>query len=807
MPSRGRGGGQAMPKGFFWRTWCFGIVLILVCLFLRARVGFCVSEDMALRNTQRRMIEQTVHRLDQKEERLKSVEGAIEDRAGQTEHHLQELEALWERQHLILGVIKGDFFSSRDLYLINSHLQGIVESLIQGPQEELHRIGGDRAWIEKVLNKAGEYQQQYGPGWEGSDARKVRGLVDRIQGLQPRYQSVLAALEGEIRPVHAFLAFLKKRQEALDNAFQADPQNLFLKRGQNLLSVETWSNPAGQGKQWLYEMATYIKELFVVHASLWIKLLGIAVLLSVFIYSVLLTVLRRLEQRFNNPLGSGLRSPLVWFACGLGLFLAGPATGVPAFSLQGALIAFLLGRALLGLACWLRASSPDKTLEGARELKGLWGLSFTGILLSILDPPRLFFLFFWLLGLALLGLTIDRVRSSLRGTRLLIVLYVPIAAALSIFGWLYASISLALVLFLLLLNWHLARGLDERFRGPQAGEEKKEGGGAFHRISVSIGFPLVFTILGLLTLPWVLEYLGGPFLTTALLGYRAGWGHVSMEADRILLVVVGLLVAKSAVGVVSEAIALRHEKKGGKDKGSIQALQTLSGYLIWVLFGMGALYLIGFTTGNIAVITGGLSVGVGFGLQNIIHNFVGGMILLFSRPIQPGDLIDHGGKFCRVRKVSIRNTVVETFDGKTIFIPNSDLISKEFSNWSHKDKRMRLKVDVGVSYNANPAFVKETLLSIAKSSEKVLQIPKPIAIFKEFGASSLQFSLKFWIKGPGHLMAGSELRYKVYEVFKEKGIEIAYPQMDVHLDSKSAQEKADNPASEQAGALDDKIHA
>jgi small-conductance mechanosensitive channel len=796
-----------MLKGFFWRTWFFGFVLILVCLFPSVRVGFCVSEDIALKETQRRMIEQTAHRLDQKEERLKSVEEAIKDRAGKIEHHLQELEALWERQHLILGVSKGDFFSSRDLYLINIHLQGIVESLIQGPQEELQCIGDDQAWTKKVLNKAGEYQQQYGPGWQGSDAKKVKALVDRIQGLQPRYLSALAAIEGEIRPVHAFLAFLKKRQEALVNAFQADPQNLFLKRGQNLLSVETWSNPAGQGKQWLYEMATYAEELFVVHAHLWIKLLGVAVLLSLFIYFVFLTVLRRLERRSNNPLGSGLRSPLVWFACGLGLFLAGPATGVPAFSLQGALIAFLLGRALLGLACWLRASSPDKTLEGARELKGLWGLSFAGILLSILAPPNLMFLFFWLLGLALLGLTIDRVRSSLSGTRLLIVLYVPIAAALSIFGWLYASISLALVLFVLLLNWQLALGLDERIRGQQTGEEKKEGGGAVHRIGASIGFRLVFAILGLLTLPWVLEYLGGPFLVTALLQYRIGWGHVSMEADRILLVLIGLLASKSAVGVVNEAIALRHEKKGGKDKGSIQALQTLIGYLIWVLFGMCALYLIGFTTGNIAVITGGLSVGVGFGLQNIIHNFVGGMILLFSRPIQPGDLIDHGGKFCRVRKVSIRNTVVETFDGKTIFIPNSDLISKEFSNWSHKDKRMRLKVDVGVSYNADPTFVKETLLSIAKSSEKVLQTPKPIAIFKEFGPSTLQFSLKFWIKGPGHLMAGSELRYKVYEVFKEKGIEIAYPQMDVHLDSKNAQEKAVNRDSMLAEALDGRIPA
>jgi len=766
-----------------WRGYVGGVFVWAFVILAQTGVGLGASEEMSLLDTQRRVLEQTLHRLEKKETRLQTLEAETKERSALIDHELHELEALWERQHLILGVIKHDFFASKDLYLINLRLQNRVESLLQKPRDEYHRFKHDQEWIGRVLHKTGEYQQQYGPEWQGGDADMVKALNRRIEGLEPRYERLLSHLEGEIQPVLAFQVFLKQRQEALEKTFQTDPVNLFLKRGQNGLSLETWAGPAAQLKEWGAQTTDYLQQIFVGYAHLWLKLAGTTLFLAAILFAAGLMFLKRTGRRLAEPVASSLLSSVGWFACGLGLILAVPATGMPQFSLQGAVIAFLFTRGFLILAFWLRSASPDKTMNARRPIEALWAVSISGILLAILNPPTLFFQGAWLVCLGLLGLSIGRSRSSLKGSASLIIsIFVPTAVVLSLLGWAYGTIAMAMVLFLLLLNWQLAAGLDDWFRRPASGETAQVDEGVARRIGSAMGRTFVFVFLCLLSLPTALDYLGGPFFLNELAAYKIGSGHVSMELGKVFLVLISLATTKAIVGMANEAISIRHERPPTTDKGSTQALQTLSTYIIWFAFGLSVLYLIGFTSGNIAVITGGLSVGVGFGLQNIIHNFVGGIILLFSRPIKPGDLIDHEGKFCRVRKVSIRNTVVETFDGKTIFIPNSRLISKEFSNWNHKEKRMRLKVDVGVSYKADPAQVKETLLDIARSSEKVLQTPKPLVIFKEFGPSSLQFSLKFWIKGPGHLMAGSELRYRIYEVFKERGFEIAYPQIDVHLD-------------------------
>lgn len=774
-----------MGKGIARSRWLQAVLLLCAWGLSTEGPQAGGAEDRALLETQRRVLGQTVRRLDLKSERLKKAETALEGRAGDIAHRLEALESLWERQHLILGMIKGDFFALRDLYLIALHLQKRLEDLIKEPCEERVQIQEDLAWTERVEQTLADYRRQYEAEWNEADAAHVLQLENRIQALGPRYARVLDALEREIRPVEAFLGLLQKRQTDIEASFSEAPRALFLKRGKDILSSVAWSDPSGQGRQWLSQIGGYIEEMFLVHAEIWIKLLAVGLLFSLGFFGTGLTLLRLVDRKTGRSLVKGLRSPLGWASSGVGLFLAAPATGVPAFALQGALIGLLLTRALLGLAFRLQAPLAESPLGRGRELKGLWMISFAGVVLAILEPPPLLYLLVWLTALASLAVTMERRRSLLSGPRLLVLLYLPLASCLAIFGWPYASIALGVVLFHLLLDWQIAFGLVKRFLTPVPVEEKGVKAGALARLTAPVSLSLLFVILVILTLPLVLGYLGGPFLLPTLLSYRVGWESISMQAGRILLVLVGLLFTKSAVGVINEGIAVRLEKGDQQDKGSIQALQTLSGYLLWFLFGMGVLYLIGFSLGNIAVITGGLSVGVGFGLQNIIHNFVGGMILLFSRPIQPGDLIDHGGKYCRVRKVSVRNTVVETFDGKTIFIPNADLISKEFSNWNHKDRRMRLTVSVGVSYATDPNLVRDTLLAIAKTADRVLQTPKPLVIFKDFGPSCLEFSLKFWIKGPGHLMTGSQLRYTIYETFKEKGIELAFPQLDVHLDRKN----------------------
>ena len=180
-------------------------------------------------------------------------------------------------------------------------------------------------------------------------------------------------------------------------------------------------------------------------------------------------------------------------------------------------------------------------------------------------------------------------------------------------------------------------------------------------------------------------------------------------------------------------------------------------------------------------IAGALGIGIGFGIQDIVNNFVSGFIILFSRTVKRGDWITLGDRFGKIVDIGIRTSTLRTLDNIDIIIPNSHLISGELINWSYTDNTVRLHIPVGVSYSTDVDLVKNTLLDIAKKSEDVLENPPPEVRFVEFGDSSLNFELLVWIdvkKIPVPL-AKSNLNYMIWYAFKEKGIQIPFPQRDV----------------------------
>jgi small-conductance mechanosensitive channel len=189
--------------------------------------------------------------------------------------------------------------------------------------------------------------------------------------------------------------------------------------------------------------------------------------------------------------------------------------------------------------------------------------------------------------------------------------------------------------------------------------------------------------------------------------------------------------------------------------------------------------------GSLNVLAGALGVGIGFGLQNIANNFISGLIILFERPIKVGDRIEVGNISGDVVKVAARATTVSTNDNISIIIPNSEFISQKVINWSHNDRNIRFHVPVGVSYNEDPAKIKSILLEIAKRHPDVLQKPEPEVLFLEYADSSLNFDLMVWtstyIDRP--IVLRSQLYYLIFEKFKEQGVEIPFPQRDIHIKS------------------------
>jgi small-conductance mechanosensitive channel len=221
------------------------------------------------------------------------------------------------------------------------------------------------------------------------------------------------------------------------------------------------------------------------------------------------------------------------------------------------------------------------------------------------------------------------------------------------------------------------------------------------------------------------------------------------------------------------------------DRGRQYAFVRACGYIIFTLGVIIGLDTSGLNLRSLLVVGGALGVGIGFGLQNIVANFVAGIVILWEGPIKVGDFIDVGNTHGEVIRIGARGSWVRTFDNEVIIVPNSEFINNRVSNWTANDRTVRLTVPVGVSYDSDLEMVCNVLLDIAKRNEDVLTDPAPVALVAGFGDNSVNISLRVstitLIDRMGLLR--SNLYMEIFRVFREKKIEMPYPQHDVHVRS------------------------
>ncbi len=219
-------------------------------------------------------------------------------------------------------------------------------------------------------------------------------------------------------------------------------------------------------------------------------------------------------------------------------------------------------------------------------------------------------------------------------------------------------------------------------------------------------------------------------------------------------------------------------------QGTQFMLRRISHYLIMILGTLMAFQFIGIDLSGLAVIFGLLSVGIGFGLQNLTSNFISGVILLFERPINVGDRITVNDTEGDVMSINMRSTTISSLQNITIIVPNSQFISSQVINWSHGDTKIRLDIDVGVSYNSDLDRVIKALTEVAEEHPGVLNNPRCNVLFRSFGDSAWNLTLCAWISDPkGHHQIRSELNGAIVRKFREYEIEIPFPQRDLHVRS------------------------
>jgi small-conductance mechanosensitive channel len=248
----------------------------------------------------------------------------------------------------------------------------------------------------------------------------------------------------------------------------------------------------------------------------------------------------------------------------------------------------------------------------------------------------------------------------------------------------------------------------------------------------------------------------------------------------LLLVWLSFVISRFARFVLEEDVLPR----APLPRGVPFAISPLARYTILVLGFLVAVSAAGLDMSRIAIVLGALGVGIGIGLQDVVNNFVSGLILLFERPVQVGDTAEVGSVLGEVRRIGLRSSTIRTWDGAEVVIPNSQLVSQQFTNWTLSDRLRRMVINVGVAYGTDPEKVIELLVGVAGSQQDVLDEPEPSALFLGFGDSSLNFQLRAWTaRYERWFQLQSELTVEVNRALREAGIEIPFPQRDLHVRS------------------------
>ncbi len=341
-----------------------------------------------------------------------------------------------------------------------------------------------------------------------------------------------------------------------------------------------------------------------------------------------------------------------------------------------------------------------------------------------------------------------------------------------------------------LKHTRFGRWLDDRFNFDESTEDQIG-------LVLSVFLHVLILVIGLplIALQWGFQW--GDITTWALrIIYEIRIGSVSFSlvglATGILVFFLGFFATRWFQSWLDGSVMAR----GRVDAGVRNSIRTVVGYAgiaLAVLIGISAA---GINLSSLALVAGGLSLGIGFGLQNIVQNFVSGLILLVERPFKAGDWIVAGGISGTVRRINVRATEIETFQRQTVILPNSELMNGSVGNWTHRNKIGRIDIKANAAYGSDPRKVQALLVEIANAQPQVLKNPAAVAIISNLGDNAIEFELRFFLADiTNSLPVQNEIRFQILETFEREGIAVPYSPRSFHPISMLPQNAATPPAS------------
>ncbi|MDR1659374.1 MAG: mechanosensitive ion channel [Desulfovibrio sp.] len=673
------------------------------------------------------------------------------------------------------------------LEAVSRRISATMRVVRQNLETLMQSRGETQALLDRVSQLADSLPEDVRNGRGNAE---MQAYLKAITQARSRLSAVLAMYNRALEPSAALLERLQKARDDIAAHLPVLWKDYYLHDPVSWLSLSLWEHVPESMRYAVQGMSLRLPVELPVTAEQWTSAALHFALGLVFTALFGLLLARRLLTPGSPPAARQifrLACPLLCF--GFALLVASFSAGAEFYRLLLALGNLFIIAGQICLAWDMRRLKHPGAGGGTAPFWRLMPLTFCAYALLYLPLVRVITLALWG-GFVIAALVVARRRRKDASCSLslesgvleseTVVLWLCLALAMlglhtySMALYLF-FVSVSLALELCLGSMALISDLNGKL--PSEGARAAVG-----HLLLALAAPLVLVTAVSSVLLWLATLPGGLYLLREYLLKSINVGETQFNIIQLLLIISVFYLSRTAVAMGTRLLARLPGQGLTIDSTLIPPMQTAYTYAVWCIFGLFVLRSLGMELSNLAMVAGGLSVGIGFGMQTIVNNFISGLILIFSRTLQAGDVVEVGGVTGRVRKISVRATMVETYDNALIYVPNSEFVSSRLINWTRNSRSVRREIRVGVAYGSDTETVMKVMLDIARAHNNILKYPAPSAAFVDFGASTLDFVLRFWVKDYDvGVSTSSDIRLEMEKQFRSHGIEVAFPQMDVYI--------------------------
>lgn len=727
------------------------------------------------------------------------------DRIRKVREKAEELNQQLRKLIIIYNIEEGNPVELRDKLDQMEHLRRQGQDIINPLNNEMQSIKSfEKAFLENLR----EYEQLSEEGLLNEKKAILREYIDELRNTLALAATARQLIEIIPNSVEVLFVRLDNKKAEIEKELFTIWKTFFFKSlPVYYFSSEGWKDAYEIMQTW-YRFLPYWQ---IPLRENWVGFRGnliMAFAASIIFIVVSFFFLGIIEKRFAvAALKRHLFPSFIWLGFGLSLYVMIKTCGLSQFGIYRFPAETIIAGGFVSLAWRLRMLLPANNASSSHNI--LWPLwcVFTAVIASMTNhfPSEMFAPVMAIL-LIVCAIYLFIIRKGFRGGferkigaispwLFLILSFI----SLSKFGNL--SILIVAVCFVLLLNIEFCSNIMLIVEHINRSRKEKP---VTHNVVNGIFFPLIIIGISTGSVAWICMFIGGMPLLNSIIQWRVNFGLFALNLSMVIIILAVFFVVRSVTAFLYRALDLISMRREEIQMGTIKSFQAILTYIIWCLYILFSLNILGVKLEHIALIAGGLSIGVGFGLQDMIKNFFSGLVLLFGRSIHPGDEVQIEDVRGTVKKINIRNTIIQTNEDSTIFIPNSDLAFRKITNWTYRDPKGRAEIIVGVAYGSDTERVKTLLIECALKYPQVLREPPPYVLFHDFGQSALVFHLRFWIKNliQQRDRVSSVIRFEIDRIFRENNIEIAFPQQDIRIrstdildffrDRQDIQDKTDN---------------